>query len=213
MVANEFFDALPIRQFEMRAGVWRERQVGLVGDRLMFVLGEPTPAPLPPDAPEESVFEVNQAGLGQAWLMADRLNKQGGAALIFDYGHARTAYGETLQAVGKHRFANVLAAPGTLDLTAHVDFGALAHMASQTGAAVHGPIRQNAFLSRLNLVGRLERLLEKAPDERSAQTMVAGCQRLLDDEPTGMGRLFKVLALAHPSLGALPVFEFEDSGL
>lgn len=213
MVANEFFDALPIRQFEIRAGVWRERRVGIVGERLMFVLGEPTPAPLPTDAPEESVFEVNQAGLGQAWLMADRLAKEGGAALIIDYGHAQTAYGETLQAVGKHRFANVLAAPGTLDLTAHVDFGALAHMAGQAGATAHGPIRQNAFLSRLNMVGRLERLLENAPDERSAETMIAGCRRLLDDEPTGMGRLFKALALTHPALAPPPAFEHGDAGL
>ena len=132
--------------------------------------------------------------------------RSGGAALIIDYGHRESAIGETLQAVGAHEFAEPLLAPGLLDLTAHVDFQALAQAAEGMGARVHGPLPQGEFLRRLGIEQRAAALKAGAP-EQHAITIHAALERLTNEERTGMGSLIKAVALSSPRLDALPGFE------
>jgi len=130
----------------------------------------------------------------------------GGAALILDYGHAKSAIGDTLQAVSGHGFADPLMAPGQVDLTAHVDFQALAEAAEGAGARVHGPITQAELLRRLGIEERAAALKAGAPQEY-ATAIEAALVRLTDENRTGMGRLFKAIALSAPKLQVLPGFE------
>jgi SAM-dependent MidA family methyltransferase len=200
MIANEFFDALPIRQF-MRLDIWRERVIGLDSrDRLAFGIG-PGVLDRGPDAPQGSILEISPLADTLAEITAARIVEQGGAALIIDYGHARSAPGETLQAVRGHAYADPLEEPGLADLTAHVNFGALAGRAESAGAAVHGPMPQGAFLSRLGLFERAGRLSAGAdPETREAIRLAA--QRLAS--PEQMGTLFKALALTRPGITPAP---------
>jgi SAM-dependent MidA family methyltransferase len=130
---------------------------------------------------------------------------RGGAALIVDYGPARSGPGDTLQGVARHSFADVLARPGEADLTAHVDFEALVAAASAAGACVHGPVPQGLFLTRRGLPHRIARLIAAAPNAAAAGAIRAGGARLVD--PAAMGLLFKALAFAHPALPAPAGFE------
>ncbi len=188
ILANEFLDALPIRQFIRRAGGWMER---FVGDGAF--IEQPSDEDLPA-APEGSVLELGEAGQALAAHLAARVAAQGGAALLLDYGPAESAPGDSLQAVRDHRAANPLDPPGTADLTAHVDFAALARAAG--GADRHGPIPQGLFLQRLGLMSRAAMLAQSAP--RQAGMILSGAQRLV--APEGMGRLFKALCLCQPGL-------------
>ncbi len=202
VIANEFLDALPIRQFERRERGWHERVVGLRdGGALGFGLA-PGPEPgLPSGGHTGDVLEIGEAAWAVARHLAKRLAGEGGAALFVDYGHDRSGFGDTLQAVRRHAFADPLADPGEADLTAHVDFAALVRVAAAGGARVHGPVTQGAFLSGLGIAARAERLRQTAgPDGASA--IDAALARLV--EPDQMGRLFKVLALSHAGLAALP---------
>jgi NADH dehydrogenase [ubiquinone] 1 alpha subcomplex assembly factor 7 len=198
LIANEFFDALPVRQFEQTGEGWAERVVVLDGDnRLAFALAGPSPAnrALIPatlrDAPAGSLVEVCPAALNIAAFLGHRLARQPGAALIIDYGPERPTPGPTLQALRRHRRHEVLADPGTADLTAHVDFASLAQAATSAGCAAHGPIGQGAFLTALGIELRAAQLAQAAP---GAATALAAARRRLTD-PTEMGNLFKVLAL------------------
>ncbi len=200
VVANELFDALPIRQFEKSGGTWRERMVGLEDDRLAFVPGPEAAPELPPDvlaAEDGAIVETCPQGRALAAAIGRRLNRQPGAALIVDYGHARSAAGDTLQAVRRHAFHPVLAAPGTADLTAHVDFEALA--AAAVPARAWGPVPQGHFLTALGIQARAG-LLAQAGGPKVAADIAAQMRRLID--PDEMGTLFKVLALASPMLPA-----------
>ncbi|MET3353808.1 UNVERIFIED_ORG: NADH dehydrogenase [ubiquinone] 1 alpha subcomplex assembly factor 7 [Xanthobacter viscosus] len=210
VLANEFFDALPIDQYVFRSGHWHERRVGL-DDEGRLVLGlDPAPsrvapafaALLPPPA-EGAVLEHLESG--PARVLSARLNTQGGAALIIDYGHAG-GYGDTFQALEQHRFADPLSAPGNADLTAHVDFAALARIGREAGLRAFGPLEQRAFLARLGLAQRAERLKRDAPAEVRA-SVDAAARRLAGDGAREMGRLFKVLVLAHPEIGLPPAFD------
>ncbi|MFG1287558.1 class I SAM-dependent methyltransferase [Xanthobacter versatilis] len=210
VLANEFFDALPIDQYVFHAGHWHERRVGLDdGGRLVLGL-DPAPsraapafaAHLPPPA-EGAVLEHLESGPARA--LSERLKTQGGAALIIDYGHAG-GYGDTFQALEQHRFADPLAAPGNADLTAHVDFSALARIGRAAGLRAFGPLEQGAFLTRLGLAQRAERLKHDATDELRAG-VDAAARRLAGDGAGEMGRLFKVLVLAHPEIGLPPAFD------
>ncbi len=198
LLANEFLDALPIRQFVRRGAGWRERYVaaGAFVERCA----------LPPDldAGEGEVVEVCESARAFAAAVAERLARDGGAALFLDYGPAARAPGDSLQALRQRGFADPLAAPGEADLTAHVDFAALAAAAEAEGAAVCGPLAQGLFLARLGLAQRVERLARTAPLAQG-QALLASARRLL--EPAAMGSLFKVLGLCHPSLFPLPGFE------
>jgi NADH dehydrogenase [ubiquinone] 1 alpha subcomplex assembly factor 7 len=208
VVANEFLDALPIRQLVRGATGWHERRVALAGDgaSLAFAL-DPGPsidaAALVPaalaDAPPGSPFETRPAALALGAALGARLAAQGGAALVVDYGHCPSACGDTLQALRRHRRHDVLADPGEADLTAHVDFAAFAEAAIAAGARAWGPVPQGAFLASLGMAERAARLLARAKPAQIAP-IESGCRRLLD--PGNMGTLFKALALADPGLPA-----------
>ena len=206
LLANEFFDCLPVRQFERRPAGWHERQVGL-GPQGGFVFGlapEPTPG-LDADGPESALMSVPAAGLALVRGLAQRVCTEGGALLAIDYGHTRPGFGDTLQALAGHSYADPLAAPGEADLTHHVDFAALARAATGVGAQVHGPVDQGDFLFALGLQPRAERLKARATENQAA-AIDRAVTRLTDPERGGMGRLFKVLAVSGPSLGPLPGF-------
>ncbi|HYW17114.1 MAG TPA: SAM-dependent methyltransferase [Allosphingosinicella sp.] len=198
-VANEFFDALPVRQLIATATGWRERLVTVDADRFVPVAGPPLPDSAIPDplrsAPPGTVIEASPASLALARLLAARIAFEGGAALIVDYGHDRTGAGETLQAVRRHEYADPWAEPGEADLTAHVDFESLASAAARAGVAVHGPVAQGDWLARLGIDARAEALAKSAPN-RSEELEIAR-NRLVS--PGQMGELFRVLGLSAQS--------------
>jgi len=211
MLGNEFFDALPIHQLVFRSGAWRERCIGREGAESGLSWTErPAPADLtaliPANAgtPEDGdIFEISPAARTRMDEIARHLRRHGGAALFIDYGHGRSAFGDTFQAVKSHRPVNPLAAPGTADLTAHVDFDALLDTAAAAGCNSFGTVTQGAFLAALGIEQRVERLLQTAT-ERQAATLRSGARRLID--PAEMGTLFKVVAVAAPGLQELPGF-------
>ena len=201
LIANEFLDALPIRQFERTGAGWHERRIGLGADGGLAFLRDPAPSPaaalLPKslgDAPPGSIAETCPAALALATSLGARIQSEGGAALLIDYGHAKSACGDTLQAVRRHAYHPVLDAPGSADLTAHVDFAAFAAAARAAGAGVHGPVTQGEFLRALGIEARMARLLERAsPAQR--KTIESGVHRLIDRAE--MGTLFKAIALTR----------------
>ena len=207
VVANEFFDALPIRQFERVGAGWRERVVALdpaSGSLRFATAGAVQPAPvIPAGAPAGAVVERAPAREALAAAIAGRVAADGGAALIVDYGHARPGLGDTLQAVRRHRPHPVLDAPGEADLTAHVDFPALARAAQARGARAFGPVAQGRFLQALGIEARAARLRRRA-NAGQAAAIDSALSRLTRAE--GMGTLFKALALAHPALPPPPGF-------
>ena len=202
-VANEFFDCLPVRQFVRTDRGWCERVVGLAGDRLAFGLAPEPAQDIAAPGPEGALLTLPAAGLDLARRLARRVRTQGGAVLAVDYGHVRPGFGDTLQALAQHRFVDPLADPGGADLTAHVDFAALAQAAAAEGAAVHGPVDQRDFLRAMGLDARAERLKARA-DAAQAAAIDAARARLTDPGRRGMGSLFKVIGLADPRLGPLP---------
>ena len=209
LIANEFLDALPIRQIVRAEDGWHERLVGLDGaGGFAFTLDpRPTglaallPGALRECAPEGSLVELSPAVLGVAAAIARRVAADGIAALIVDYGHAATGPGETLQAVRGHRRHAVLEAPGTADLTAHVDFAALG-LAAVPPASTLGPVGQGDFLRRLGIEHRARTL---AAAGNRADEVAAALRRLTD--PAEMGTLFKVLALVPPGAPSPAGFE------
>jgi NADH dehydrogenase [ubiquinone] 1 alpha subcomplex assembly factor 7 len=199
LVANEFLDALPIRQYVRTSEGWRERVVALAGggDALAFALGPAAAADAAlPDAAPGAVREVRPAARILAHALGTRLGVEGGAALFIDYGYWPSGCGDTLQAVRCHRGHDALDAPGAADLTAHVDFADFAHAAESAGARAWGPVGQGAFLARLGIEARAVRLAAGANADQ-ALLIRSGCRRLVD--PMQMGRLFKALALTHPA--------------
>ena len=210
VIANEFFDALPVEQFVRTAGGWRRRGIAIddAADALCFVLTDSGRTMPPPfrDAPLGVPCEMRPGAEMLVGDIARRIGRDGGAALIIDYGHAARAPGETLQAVRQHKFADVLAQPGLADLTAHVDFMAVAEAANVAGADAHGPVAQGAFLDRLGLGVRMRTLCDAAPDR--AAEIRAGCRRLSDRGE--MGEMFKALAITPR--GSSPPAGFEQEG-
>lgn len=206
IIANEFFDALPVDQYIRTAAGWRRRCIGLdpLTGRLNFVAGGTpvvTEGLIPraaEAAPPGSIFEHCPACHKISAAMGARLAAGGIAALIIDYGHEYQGPGETLQAVRGHGRHDVLADPGDADLTAHVDFHAVAAAAANAGAIPFGPVSQGAFLSALGIEARTEKLAA-GRDTTQAKLLHSGCRRLID---TGaMGTLFKVLALTGGKVG------------
>ncbi len=207
LVANEFFDALPIRQFIKDGAAWRERLIAVDDDgALRFVAG---PEEVPPDAlaatvrdaPDGAIAEVCPAGREIAAWLSGRLATQGGAALMIDYGPAASAAGDSLQAVKAHAYHPVLETPGDADLTAHVDFQALASAAAL--ARAHGPVPQGEWLQRLGIGLRATQLVRTNPDKLAE--VESAFRRLI--HPDEMGTLFKAMALTHPAMTVLPGFE------
>ncbi|MDO8605555.1 MAG: class I SAM-dependent methyltransferase [Phaeospirillum sp.] len=206
LVANELFDALPIRQYEKQAAGWIERLIGLdAAGGFVFVAGEEVVSPaLAPDvlaAPVGAVAEICEPGRALAAAIGRRLAVTPGAALIVDYGAPVSGTGDTLQAVRTHRYHPALADPGMVDLTAHVDFQALAEAGAKAGATPHGPVSQGRWLLRLGIEERAVMLMRNASPDQAAD--IAGRARRLID-PGEMGTLFQVMALASPALPVPP---------
>ena len=208
VVANEFFDALPIRQFERVGDAWRERMVALApsSQALRFTAAGKANAEVAclDAAPAGSIVERAPAREALAAALARRIAADGGAALIVDYGHDWPGIGDTLQAVRRHRPHGVLDDPGDADLTAHVDFFALAAAARRAGAAAFGPVPQGGFLQALGIEARAARLRQDASAQQR-DAIDAALRRLTGADE--MGLLFKALAICRPTLGVPPGFE------
>lgn len=210
VVANEFLDALPIRQYVRRDGAWFERRIGLAkSGGLEFQTADEAEATLSqPDflrnAPDGAVWETNPQALALVDDLSSRLCLQGGAALFIDYGPLESGLGDSLQAVKGHAFVPALAEPGLADLTAHVDFAALARRARESGLKGWGPVPQGVWLQRLGIAPRTSQLAAASSEDRR-DLLVSGSRRLID--PQEMGTLFKVLALTMPGLSLPPGFE------
>jgi len=208
VVANEFFDALPVHQAVHQADGWHERLVTLDADGdLAFATDTNVLAQTPPNAPlgapSGAIFEWrDDAGARE---LGQRVMRSRGAALIVDYGHTSTAAGETLQAVRGHAFAGPLEAPGRTDLTAHVDFEAFGRSVEAAGAKAFGPVGQGTFLRRLGIHERAA-VLRKGAMPHQIRDIDAAVLRLTEPGKRGMGDLFKVMAFGHPDLGSLPGF-------
>lgn len=199
IVANEFLDALPVRQLVRTASGWRERMVGLDADGAFLPVAgtRPMDAAVPERfaaAAEGAIVEASPAAATIVQEVAGRLAAQGGAALLIDYGYAEPQLGSTLQAVRAHRKVDVFAAPGEADLTAHVDFATLGEVAEQAGARWLGTSTQGHWLAALGIGARAGSLARAAP--HAAEAIEAATIRLT--APAEMGALFKVMGLAAP---------------
>lgn len=199
LIANEFFDALPIHQFVRGTRGWGERRIGLGDDGgLAFCIGACSPAlaHIPEslrEAAPGSVVEVSPASLAAMEGIARRLAHHGGAALIVDYGYNEDAVGDSLQAVRRHQRVDVLHRPGDCDITAHVNFASLVRVARAQGIETMGPFPQGAFLEAHGIRLRAAMLAAKA-SARRRRDIEAAVRRLI--APDMMGELFRVLALS-----------------
>ncbi|MCA3611344.1 MAG: SAM-dependent methyltransferase [Methylobacterium sp.] len=211
ILANEFFDALPVRQFQRAGNHWHERLVGLdpAGGLAVGLAQEPA-ANIPFAAPEGAIFETSPLSLDIMRRLGERVARQGGAMIAIDYGHAKSGFGDTLQAVKAHRFVPVLTDPGEVDITAHVDFAMLAIAAKRGGAVAHPLLTQATLLERLGIHHRAEILKRKAENPAEIDRAVA---RLAGTDEAAMGLLFKALAITAPGVAPPPGFERPDPRL
>jgi SAM-dependent MidA family methyltransferase len=206
-IANEFFDALPVRQFEQRLGAWHERVVGLDGNGAPVLGLAPDPVPgmaAPEGAQDGSILEVSPARAAVARHLGARCADNPGAGLVVDYGHVRTGFGDTVQAVKSHEHVPVMQEPGACDLTAHVDFEALRAALGEGGARVFEPMQQGAFLRAMGIEMRLQTLLA-AVGPSQAHEIEDTVDRLIHVDR--MGAMFKVCAFASPGLADLYPFQ------
>lgn len=205
LAGNEFFDAIPIKQFESRGGAWHERYVGLTDKgELGFVLNPAeTPLSLIPDwaqgSADESIAEVAPVRSAIATEMARRLARDNGAAIFIDYGHAESGVVDTLQAMRAHKYADVFEEIGFCDLTSHVDFGELGRAMAQGGAKVLPVLTQGEFLRAMGIDARAQQLLRNATDEQRDAIEFNHHRLIADDQ---MGTLFKVMAAVSPGMAA-----------
>jgi NADH dehydrogenase [ubiquinone] 1 alpha subcomplex assembly factor 7 len=210
VIANEFFDALPVSQAIKTDRGWHERRIEIDSSGQLAFTIAPEPIPffqtlLPPTlraARAGAIFEWRSDK--EAMEVGRRVAIDRGAALVIDYGHTESGLGETFQAVGQHAYADPLSTPGDLDLTAHVDFQALARGVEAMGARGFGPIEQALFLRRLGIEQRAASLRAKAARAGDIDKALA---RLIGQNRAAMGELFKVAAFVHSSVGVPPGFE------
>ena len=195
VVANEFFDALPIEQIVRGADGWHRRLIACQDTLFLPIAGPLVPETIVPahlrDAPVGSLIESSPASVTVVRAVAARLATQGGAMLLVDYGFDGPALGETLQAVRGHGFANPFETPGEIDLSAHVDFAVLGAAAAIGGADVHGPVPQRDFLGQLGIATRAATLAKSSPER--TDEIAAAHFRLTSEE--AMGTLFRAMAL------------------
>lgn len=189
-VANEFFDALPVQQFEIRDGRSFERYVGVADGKLKMGL---VPSVL--RAGEDGVYEESPISQNIAAEICERIEACGGAALIIDYGHLQSAAGDTVQAMRAHAYCSIFEAPGEADITAHVDFKKIASATSMS---------QGAFLKAMGIEMRTDKLVGQLAGE-ARTNFLAATRRLIS--PTEMGELFKVMCVVQK--GAPPLYPFE----
>jgi NADH dehydrogenase [ubiquinone] 1 alpha subcomplex assembly factor 7 len=204
LVANEFFDALPIRQLMFRAGFWRERLIGWNEAKGFHFILSPAPsalsAMLPPgldSARDGDLVELSPSSLSLTADIARRVSHESGAALIIDYGRTDTTPGETLRGMRRHHEVDMLADTGLADLSAHVDFAALYRAAREAGATIFGPVSQGQFLNELGIRQRADALKAKA--SQPARVAINDAVERLTGA-WAMGDLFKALCMASPSL-------------
>lgn len=217
MVANEFLDALPIRQFVRESGragaAWRERQVGLVAGELAFGLAPPTSVTglghFEVITPEGAMVEICPAATGFAHDLGARIAARGGVAIFVDYG-GWVSQGDTLQALRAHAPVDPLDQPGSADLTAHVDFERIAAAAAHAGARVSPMLTQGTWLERLGIGQRAQALAARMSEAARARHLAAH-HRLTD--AAEMGELFKVLAISAEGSPPVPAFETPDPKL
>lgn len=201
IVANEFLDALPVRQLVRSQGQWQERVVTCDdAGNLAFAAGEPVEVDALGPANDGAIAELREAETPLLAVLAARAAPT--TALFIDYGPEEACFGDTLQAMRRHTYEDPLADPGACDLTAHVQFARFADKARAAGFAVDGPMVQAEFLGAMGIAIRASRLMSANPAEAAAIELAA--QRLI--APTGMGSLFKMLALRSPSLPPAPPF-------
>lgn len=207
ILANEFFDALPVRHYVKGEGGWHERLVGLDAEgKLVFgAAAETTGIPASAGKPGD-ILEIGHVARLAMNALAGRIARSGGALLVWDYGHAETGFGETLQAIAHHAYADPLEAPGEADLTVHVDFAMMRRSAEQAGAQVHGPVPQGLWLERMGIASRAEALKRHATPSQ-ARDIDSALDRLTG-RGSSMATLFKVLAVVPK--GAKPPPGFED---
>ncbi len=192
IIANEFFDALPIRQFLRKQEGWFERFITLDSEELVY---SELPCDMPPGnhahIEEGEIYEFSPAAHTVLENITKRLCKTGGAFLAIDYGYSEVGHGDSLQAMRAHQFTSPLKNIGENDLTTHVNFHSLAETAKSAGGVVHHISQQGAFLTKLGIVERTAALTKANPQmTRDIQT---SCDRLIG--PDQMGRLFKVLCV------------------
>jgi len=203
-IANEFFDALPIRQFRWSGDDWAERMIDIDGEgNLSFVLKPVDQRPPTVPLPDGAIVETSPLAIALMNTICARISATGGALLTIDYGAEHPGHGDTLQAVRQHKFIDPLAAPGEVDLTAHVDFSGLAKTATAAGARPRPLLTQGEFLNRLGLGARVKTLAE-GKDTVAREALEAAAERLSGSK--AMGELFKVLAVGAPDL-LLPAFD------
>ncbi|SMF65406.1 class I SAM-dependent methyltransferase [Allosphingosinicella indica] len=193
VVANEFFDALPVHQIVADEGGWREARVDVADGGFRRVAGRPVPGDIPA-APAGTIRETSPASVAVMQEIAGRIARQGGIALVVDYGHIASAVGDTLQAVSRHAYADPWVDPGARDLTAHVDFEALGDAARGAGARVLGPRTQGEWLLALGIDVRATQLAKSHPARNDE--MNAALRRLVHADE--MGSLFKAMAVVAP---------------
>ena len=241
VIANEFFDCLPVRQFafDEAAGLWRERMIGFADGSFRFelgskgmqvpphsvslpkgredartILGDNSGVPSPLGEKDRmrgdfcyiedgDIVEVRPGAAGILQTFAARTAVAPLAALIVDYGYSQPSYGDTVQAVSRHRFAGLFEAPGEADLTAHVDFGALVQIAKELNLDALGPMPMGEWLLRLGLEARVRQLMSRATAEEATEIR-SRVSRLVD--PAQMGVLFKALVITGGGLTRLPPF-------
>jgi NADH dehydrogenase [ubiquinone] 1 alpha subcomplex assembly factor 7 len=207
IIANEFFDALPVQHLVRAANGWCERRVAVDADgKLTFGVSQHARRGNGLNAPEGSLVEIGSIAREMMSELAKKIGSEGGALLVIDYGYTQTQPGETLQAVRNHEFVDPLHAPGECDLTAHVDFAALVREAEAAGARVHGPVTQAQFLLALGIAERSQMLKRKARPAQ-AEAIDAARSRLTDrSKPASMGELFKAMAVTPKNMHAIPGF-------
>lgn len=212
VVANELFDALPVHQFQFADNQWHERLIDIApgGDDLALVL-DPAPAHRPSlerfhQPHDGAIAEICPVGITLAEHFAARFARQPGVALVIDYGHTASGFGDTVQGVRAHKFQPILDAPGTIDLCAHVDFAALVDAVTDADTATWGPVRQQDFLKQLGIEARAAALSAASPPD--APDIAAALHRLT--HPDEMGTLFKVLAFSSAKLHPAG-FDLRDS--
>lgn len=197
IIANEFFDALPCRQFIKTYTGWRERMVGHDIEGFASVPGDQPAEDMVPehlhDAIAGSIYETSPAGLAIARALAGKVSRQGGALLVVDYGHENYAAGDTLQALNAHAYADVFGNPGANDLTAHVDFTALGRAGKLGGVRIEGPVSQSTFLGTMGIAARAAALGRSHPER--ADEIAAAYHRLTAEAE--MGTLFRAMAMVN----------------
>jgi NADH dehydrogenase [ubiquinone] 1 alpha subcomplex assembly factor 7 len=201
-----------VHQAVMCADGWHERVVKVGEDDQFHFSIDRDPIPLfdqflPRNMRPAKIGQIFEWRTDQMALeLSRRIVRSHGVALVIDYGHTQSSIGDTLQAVGGHDFADPLTSPGQVDLTAHVDFQALTRAAESMRARIHGPLQQSEFLRRLGIEERAAALKAGAPHDQ-AMAIQSALVRLTSTEPTGMGKMIKVLGLSAPKLGPLPGFD------